>query len=72
VFGIPFAQLDPAFENLEPSMRANFTRLCDNHRSLREAIYAARTTVRQSRALVARSRGRPYLAAFAGEKTTRS
>jgi hypothetical protein len=71
VFKIPFVHLDPAFARLEPSLRTTIERLCDSYRSLREAVHAAHATVRESRALVARSRGEPYLAAYAGERTIR-
>lgn len=72
VLRIPFVRLDPVLANLDPPMRTTFERLCDNHRSLREAVHVAQRTVRESRALVARSRGRPYLAALGGEKTIKS
>ncbi len=71
VFKIPFFQLDPTFANLDPSSRQAMERLCEGNRSLREAMHAARATMRESRAVVARARGKPYLAASAGEKTIR-
>jgi hypothetical protein len=72
LFRIPFIDLDPVFADLDPSIRKTLVRLCDNHRSLGEAVHAARQTIRESRAVVARSRGRPYLATMAGEKTIRN
>jgi hypothetical protein len=69
VFKIPFVQFDPTFTHLDPSSRKAMERLCDGHRSLREAVHAAQATMRESRALVARARGQLYLAASAGERT---
>jgi hypothetical protein len=43
----------------------------DRIRSFREAMTAASITRRESRALVARSRGKPYLAAEFGQRTIR-
>jgi hypothetical protein len=45
--------------------------LCDHCRSLNEVMSAASVTMRESRALVARSRGKPYLAAAFGQRTIR-
>jgi hypothetical protein len=71
VFKIPFVLLDPTFAHLDKSWRETLERLCDGRRSLGEAVYTARATVRESRALVSRARGKPYLAASAGERTIR-
>jgi hypothetical protein len=71
VFKIPFVQLDPTFAHLDTSWRKTLERLCDGRRSLGEAVHSARATVRESRALVARARGKPYLATSAGERTIR-
>jgi hypothetical protein len=46
-------------------------KFCDRRRSVDEMIYTARGTVRESQALVARSRGHLYVAARSGEKTIR-
>jgi hypothetical protein len=62
VFEIPFARLDESLDHLDPHLRS------DRSRSLREAVSAARLTVRESQALVARSRGKPYLATAGGRK----
>jgi hypothetical protein len=71
IFELPFARIDPTLDHLVPEMRKTVERSCNQSRSLREAIAAARVTMRESRALVARSRGRPYLAAEMGERTIR-
>jgi hypothetical protein len=72
VFEIPFATIDGTLDHLAPELRSKVEDLCDRSRSLKEAISAARLTVRESRALVSRSRGKPYLAAKHGQKTIRS
>jgi hypothetical protein len=71
IFELPFASIDPTLDHLVPEMRTTIERMCDRARSLREVIAAARVTVRESRALVALSRGRPYLATELGERTIR-
>jgi hypothetical protein len=70
-FDISFAAIDPTLDHLVPELRSMVERLCETYRSSKEAIHAARITLRESRALVARSRGRPYLAAIAGQQTIR-
>lgn len=71
VFEVPFAALDPTLDHLRPELRRIVEWVCDGRRSSREAVHAARATIREARALVARSRGKPYLAAIAGEQTIR-
>jgi hypothetical protein len=71
VFAVPFASIDPTLDHLAPQARAMIEVWCDRCRSLQEAVSTARETVRESRALVARSRGRPYLASANGKRTIR-
>jgi len=71
IFEIPFVRIDSTLDHLVPELRTIVERLCDRHRALKEANYAARVTVRESRALIAIARGKPYLATYAGEKTIR-
>ena len=71
IFELPFASIDPTLDHLVPETRTTVERMCDRYLSLREAIAAAKITVRESRALVALSRGRPYLATEMGERTIR-
>jgi hypothetical protein len=71
IFELPFASIDPTLDHLVSEMRTTVERMCDRSRSLREAIAAAKVTARESRALVALSRGRPYLATEMGERTIR-
>ena len=71
VIELPFASLDPTLDHLRPELRAMVEKFCDRRRAVDEMIYAACNTVRESQALVARSRGRLYVAASSGEKTIR-
>jgi len=71
IFEIPFVSIDQSLDHLVPELRTIVRGLCDRLRSLTEANYAARVTVRESRALIAIARGKPYLATYAGEKTVR-
>jgi Domain of unknown function (DUF6894) len=71
VIALPFASLDPTLDHLRPEFRAMVEKFCDRRRAVDEAVHAVEATVRESRALVARSRGKFYVAARAGEKTIR-
>jgi hypothetical protein len=66
-----FASVDPTLAGLQPRLRATVEQAAENERAFKEALAAVRATLRESRALVARSRGKPYLATFAGEPTVR-
>jgi hypothetical protein len=66
VFEIPFTRLDETLDHLSPYWRSNIEDLCNRSRMLHETYNAARATIRESRALVARSRGKPYLATEGG------
>ena len=68
-FAMPFATVDESLDGLEPSFRLTVENLSQVRRRLGESVAAARRTVRESRALVARSRGKPYLAAEGGQTT---
>jgi hypothetical protein len=69
---IPFARVDRTLDHLSPALRRSVERSCDTLRNVKQAMSVARATVRESRALVARSRGRPYLATERGEPTIRT
>ena len=71
VHEIPFASIDPTLDHLDQSLRMTIEQSCDTLRSYKEAASAARATARETRALVARSRGKPYLATERGEPTIR-
>ncbi|MFZ0609955.1 MAG: hypothetical protein WBD53_13495 [Xanthobacteraceae bacterium] len=71
VIELPFASVDPTLDHLHPDVRAMVEKFCDRRRSVAEMIFAAGNTVRESRALVARARGKLYVAAQGGTKTIR-
>ncbi len=71
IIELPFASIDPTLDHLDPKLRRSLASLYERQRLLKEAIHSARSTVHESRALVARSRGKPYLAVRAGKKTIR-
>jgi hypothetical protein len=69
---IPFSRVDHTLDHLPPALRSTVERSCDTLRNFKQVMSAARDTVRESRALVARSRGKPYLATEAGRPTIRT
>jgi hypothetical protein len=69
---VPFATVDPTLDHLAPPLRTAVEASCESIHSIRQIVSAAHATVRESRALVARSRGRPYLAVVRGEPTIRT
>lgn len=71
VFEIPFARLDETLDHLSSHWRSRVEDLSNRSRLLREACSAAHATVQESRALVAWSRGKPYLATDGGQKVIR-
>jgi hypothetical protein len=68
---IPFATVDPTLSHLEPKFRTMVEDVSERRRQLSEAIHALNTTVTESQALVARSRGKPYLVSRFGRGTIR-
>jgi|SRR5215813_3855972 len=58
---LQFAATDGTLDHLAGSLRQLVENSSSKRLSLEEAIYAAGRTVRRSRALVSRSRGKPYL-----------
>jgi len=71
IFEIVFASMDETLDHLSPELRGMMVGLCERKRSLQEAIHAARATLRESRAILARARGKPYLATLSGERVIR-
>jgi uncharacterized protein DUF6894 len=68
---IPFASIDPTLDHLTPHLRSTVEASCESIRSFKQVVAAAYETVRESRALVARAQGRPYLATERGQPTIR-
>jgi hypothetical protein len=71
VFEIPFASLDATLDHLPPDQRQAVKVIAEQRRWLKDAVSDAKVTSREAQALVARSRGKPYLAAERGQKTIR-
>lgn len=63
---LPFAQLDPTLDHLISPARALIERWSQSRLALAEEIAVARATIREARALVAQSRGKPYVVAVGG------
>ena len=68
---IPFARMDPSLDHLTPWFRDLVEVMAERKRGLGEAIHTARATIQESRALVARARGKPYLASQFGKAIIR-
>jgi hypothetical protein len=68
VFEIPFVSVDRTLETLQPELRVLIETLCERDRSFRES---ARNILREARARLARSRGKPYLITSSGKRTIR-
>lgn len=68
---IPFASVDPTLDHLAPSFRMMVESNAERKRLVSDAIHTVRGTVRESRALVARARGKPYLATRLGKAIIR-
>ena len=71
LFEILFASIDETLDHLKPENRKLVEMTAMRRRLLQDTLYAARISYRESQALVARSRGKPYLAADHGQKTIR-
>lgn len=71
LFELPFASLDHTLDHLKPNRREEVELLCRQRRSLSDALHEAEVTVREAQALLARSRGKPHLAAVGGKKVIR-
>src|SRR5690348_7510655 len=71
IYVIPFASVDPSLDHLAPKLRRIVESLSERRGVLDETIQSVRATVQESRALVARSRGKPYLATRFGKAVIR-
>ena len=67
-----FARIDPTLADLAPRLRATVQQGAEYKRAFRDALSDVRSTLRESKALVARSRGKPYLATLRGEPTIKT
>jgi hypothetical protein len=66
VFEMPFAAVDRTLANFEPGERRLIERHAEIARALLETQHRSRMLIRRSRAIMARSKKRPYLAACQG------
>jgi hypothetical protein len=71
LFDILFASVDPTLDHLRRELRGLVERVSERKRAYRDVVYACEVSLRESRSLLARSRGRPYLIAENGELTIR-
>ena len=71
LFDILFATVDPALDHLRHELGSLVEKVSGKKRALKNVMYAAHLTLRESKSLVARSRGKPYLIAENGEITIR-
>lgn len=69
---IRFASIDPTLDHLTPEHRRMVETMSERKRSLSDACHALEETVQESWALVARSRGKPYLATRFGKTIIRN
>jgi len=66
---MPFVRADRSLDHLRPSLRETIELSCEIVGGFRQIMSAARATMRESRALVAISRGKPYIVTEAGQPT---
>jgi hypothetical protein len=71
IFEVPFVQLDPTLNCLSAESRGLVELACQRRRAVRDILDTLSATQRESAALIARSRGKFYLAAIEGEKVIR-
>jgi hypothetical protein len=71
ICAIPFASVDSSLDHLTPGCRALIEAMAERKRVAAEVIHTARATIRESRMLVARARGKPYLASRFGKAVIR-
>jgi hypothetical protein len=68
---IPFASVDPSLDHLVPKLRTMVEGLSERKRRLGDVIHSVKATIQESQALVARARGKPYLASRFGKAVIR-
>jgi hypothetical protein len=68
---IPFARVDSSLDHLTPGARDLIEAIAERKRVLGEVIHSVKATIQESRALVARARGKPYLASRFGKPVIR-
>jgi uncharacterized protein DUF6894 len=71
VFDVLFASVDPTLDHLPRELRALVESVSEKTGALKDVLYACELSLRESRSLLARSRGKPYVIAENGEVTIR-
>ena len=71
IFELPFVRFDQTLDHLNAQMRDAVEHSARQIRSSKDTRHAVGVTIRETRSLVARSRGKPYLAADRGRKVIR-
>jgi hypothetical protein len=66
LFSLPFVAVDETIRHLNPDNRRLIQQTCEKRLALAEVMFASRIGVMRARAVIARSRARPYLAAHNG------
>lgn len=68
LFHLPFVAADATLHCFPATTRRLVEGLCQRQRELAEAVFEARFMILRSRAICARSRGKPYLVAESGRR----
>jgi hypothetical protein len=68
---IPFASVDSSLDHLTPKFRTLVESMSERKRLLSDVVHTVKSTIQESRALVARARGKPYLASRFGKPIIR-
>jgi uncharacterized protein DUF6894 len=71
VHEIAFASVDTSLDHLTPPFRDMVVAMAERKRVLGEVVHSVKATIQESRALVARARGKPYLASRFGKPIIR-
>ncbi len=71
VFDVLFASVDPTLDHLRRELRALVESVSAKTGALKDVLYDCEMSLRESRSLLARSRGQPYLISENGEVTIR-
>jgi hypothetical protein len=66
LFQVPFVKIDQSIDHLKQRTRGLIEEVSQRRRALASAIFSARATIQQTRALVARSRRLPRIATDRG------
>lgn len=72
VFDVLFATVDPTLDHLRRELRTLVESVSRKTGALKDVLYACEVSLRESRSLLAQSRGKPYLIAEDGEFTIRN